>query len=61
MAKRYLKVITETPYDTIYSYSELDGTEKDKQLANIAQDLFHNECSYGYEVVDEADVPEDDR
>ena len=59
--KKYLKVITETPHDTITSYAELSGEETESQIADSAEDLFHNVCNYGYSVVDESEVPEDER
>lgn len=61
---KYLKVITETPYDEITSYQELTDADLEageKHLEQIAADLFHNECNYGYDVVDESDVPEGER
>jgi hypothetical protein len=59
--KKYLRVITETPYQEITSYQELTGEESETELADYADGMFHNECNYGYSVVDESEVPEDER
>jgi len=62
--KKYIRVVTTTPYDEITEYQELDPSDLEKgerHLEGIATDLFHNNCNYGFSVVDEADVPEGDR
>lgn len=61
--KRYIRVITETPYDEITEYQELTPVDLElgeKHLEEIAADMFHNNCNYGYSVVDENEVPEDE-
>jgi len=64
--KKYLKVVTSTRHDEYTEYEELsdedlkDGEESD-HLASLASDLFYNNCNYGYSVVDEDEVPEDQR
>lgn len=59
--KRYIKVVTETPYDEITEYQELGLDETEASIEQIAADIFHNSCNYGYSVVDESDVPEGER
>lgn len=61
MSKKYLRVDTETPYDTITEYQEITGEETQAVLDGYAEDMFNNNCNYGSQVVDEADVPEEDR
>jgi hypothetical protein len=59
--KKYIRVITETPYDTITEYQEIEGDETEKALEGIASDIFYNSCNFGYKVVDESEVPEGER
>jgi len=42
-------------------YREIDGDETDDELNDTAAEMFANHCSYGYSVVDESDVPEDEQ
>lgn len=60
---RYLRVDIEIPYDSTAVFTPLDPLTEytDKDLEQLAEDLFHNECNYGYSVVDESDVPEGER
>jgi hypothetical protein len=62
--KRYIRVVTSTPYDEITEYQELDPEDiaaGEEHLEQIAADMFHNNCNYGYSVVDESEVPEGGR
>jgi hypothetical protein len=61
--KKYLRVITETPYDSFTDYEELSPGQEgdDVLLASTAADMFHNRCNYGFTVVDESEVPKGDR
>ena len=60
---RYLRVVINTPYDSSYVYEPLDQLSEytEKDLDSIAQDIFYNEYNYGFDVVDESDVPEHER
>lgn len=60
---RYLRVDIETRYDSTSVFTALDPLTEytDKDLERVAEDLFYNECNYGYSVVDESDVPEGER
>lgn len=62
--KKYIRVVTTTPYDDIVEYQELDPSDLEageEHLKRIAADLFYNNCSYGFSVVDEAAVPEEEK
>lgn len=63
MTKRYVRVVTSTPYDEITEYQELDvgGVDDEKSVESIARDMFHNNCNYGHSVVDESEVPKEER
>jgi hypothetical protein len=61
VSKKYIRVDTETPWESITDYQEIDGDETQAQLDSIAADIFNNNCTYGHQVVDEEDVPEAER
>jgi hypothetical protein len=45
----------------VTEYIVLDGGETDADLSEIAAGVFANYCTYGYVVVDESEVPDDER
>jgi hypothetical protein len=61
---KYLKVEIEGKYvgQDVTVYQPLDDEEySEKELEEWAQDLVNNEFTWGHSVVDEEDVPEDER
>ncbi len=60
--KKYLRVsIDNGSGQSVVVYEELDGDESESDREESAADIFSMYCSYGHEVVDESDVPEDER
>lgn len=61
--KKYLRIDIEHGLagQDITTFIALDGDEDDDDHNQMASDTFFNECNYGYSVVDESDVPEDQR
>lgn len=45
----------------VTEFIPLDGNESEKDFEELAADAFHNECNYGFSVVDTSEVPEDQR
>lgn len=61
MAK-YLRVDIDTfAGDDVTAYHQLDGDETADDLGELAADMLRDYCTYGYSVVDESDVPSQDR
>ena len=61
---KYLEIISEFPCSNTgqqTDYVRLDDNEDAESQLDIAEDAFHDVCSFGFEVVDESDVPEDER
>lgn len=58
---KYLRVDVEMPHDSQSVFEELGGDETDEQLDSIAADCLATLVTYGYSVVDESEVPEDER
>lgn len=58
---KYLRVDVEMPHDSQSVFEELAGDETDEQLDRIAADCLATLVTYGYSVVDESEVPEDER
>ena len=56
---KILHVYGEAGSDSFESYMEIDGDETEKELLNLAQDEFNNWATFGFEVLDREDVPED--
>ena len=59
--KKYVEVIIETPYDEFTDYVELPPDADEEVAADMAATSFHNRCNYGYSIVNEDQVPEDER
>ncbi len=45
----------------VTEFYEIVGDETDEQLKVFAKEVFTNHCTYGYSVVDESDVPANER
>jgi len=59
---KYLRIsIEQGPSEGVIVYEPLDGNETEEELEQQAADYFHNYCSYGFSVVDESEVPKDER
>lgn len=62
---KYLKIIVQTPYDSVDLYAPLvDGQEySQEELERIGQDIVNEWCSWGIGdgPIDESEVPEDER
>jgi hypothetical protein len=62
---KYLKVVIETPYDTIVRYTPLDDNAEysEADLMTIGQDVVNEVCSWGIGEgpIDESEVPEGER
>ena len=60
---RYLRVDIETIHDSYPVFDRLDDLTEytENELEEVAEVLFGNECNYGYSVVDESEVPAEDR
>lgn len=57
---KVLRVTCEAGCDSQTTYLRLKGSESQHKLELMAQDEFSNWASYGFEVIDEKDVPEDE-
>ena len=60
--KKYLKIVIEAgPPEAVTEFEPLRGDESVEAMEQQAADVFSNYCSYGFVVVDESEVPEDER
>lgn len=60
---KYLRVDIERGLagQDVTEYHQLEGDETNKDLEEIAADVLANYCSYGHSIVDESDVPANQR
>lgn len=58
---KYVKVNISTPYDEFTDYVEVGDEISEKEVEETAADTFYNRCNYGFKLVDESEVPEDER
>ncbi len=61
--KKYLRVDIERGIagEDVTVFHPLDGDETEADRKQTAADIFQDKCNYGFSVVDESDVPEDQR
>lgn len=55
MAMKKIRVVTETPHGSITDYFEVDDGTPEDAIAEEAQVIFENHCSYGWSVVEDGE------
>ncbi len=58
---KYVRIVTSTPYDELVDYVKVGDDISEEGVSETAADAFFNRCNYGYKLVDESEVPEDER